>query len=316
MTPAAAAPQPAGRSVSLVLGAGGARGLAHVGVIEVLVARGYRIELIAGSSMGALVGGIHAAGKLAAYRDWALTLQKLDVLKLVDWTLTGGGFIKGDRVIGALRELVGDVAIEALPIAYTAVATDLEREQEVWISRGPLFPAIQASISIPGLFRPQALGGRLLVDGGLLNPLPIAPALHAMTDMTIAVDVNGPVRRLPAGSSAPAAPAAAPAPGYAQRMAALFEGLIEAREERPAEPGWRDLMSRSLETMQRQLTRFHLSVHEPDLLIRIPRNACAFYEFHRAAELVAIGRDRATRALDRFEQKSTRDGEHGTVSNL
>ena len=164
MTHAAAAPQPGGRSVSLVLGAGGARGLAHVGAIEVLVERGYRIELIAGSSMGALVGGIHAAGKLAAYRDWALTLQKLDVLKLVDWTLTGGGFIKGDRVIGALRELVGEVHIEALPIAYTAVATDLEREQEVWISRGPLFAAIQASISIPGLFLPQALGGRLLVE--------------------------------------------------------------------------------------------------------------------------------------------------------
>ena len=206
VNPAAAAPQPGGRSVSLVLGAGGARGLAHVGAIEVLVERGYRIELIAGSSMGALVGGIHAAGKLAAYRDWALTLQKLDVLKLVDWTLTGGGFIKGDRVIGALRELVGEVHIEALPIAYTAVATDLEREQEVWISRGPLFAAIQASISIPGLFRPQALGGRLLVDGGLLNPLPIAPALHAMTDMTIAVDVNGPVRRLPAAAIAPPAP--------------------------------------------------------------------------------------------------------------
>jgi NTE family protein len=316
VTPAAVAPQPGGRSVSLVLGAGGARGLAHVGAIEVLVERGYRIELIAGSSMGALVGGIHAAGKLAAYRAWALTLQRLDVLKLVDWTLTGGGFIKGDRVIAALRELVGDVDIEALPIAFTAVATDLEREQEVWISRGPLFAAIQASIAIPGLLRPQALGGRLLVDGGLLNPLPIAPALHAMTDMTIAVDVNGPVRRLPAAAVAPPAPAAAPPPGYAQRMAALFEGLIEAREERPAEPGWRDLMSRSLETMQRQLTRFHLSVHEPDLLIRIPRNACAFYEFHRAAELIAVGRDRATRALDRFEQKSTRDGEHGTVSNL
>ena len=316
---AAAAPR-AGRRVSLVLGAGGARGLAHVGVIEVLVERGYDIAVIAGSSMGALVGGIHAAGKLAVYRDWALSLQRLDVLKLVDWTLTGGGFIKGERVIAALRELVGNADIETLPIAYTAVATDLDREQEVWISRGPLFEAIRASIAIPGILRPQVLAGRTLVDGGLLNPLPIAPALHAMTDLTIAVDVNGPVRRLPASATRPAAPAtataAAPEPGYAQKMAALFESLIDKREERPAEPGWRDLMARSLETMQRQLTRFHLSVHEPDLLVSVPRNACSFYEFHRAAELIAVGRDRATRALDRFEQKAQRDGEHATVSNL
>ena len=230
--------------------------------------------------------------------------------------LYGAGKIRGFLHLYIGEEAVAAGLLPALGPADTAVATDLEREQEVWISRGPLFAAIQASISIPGLFRPQALGGRLLVDGGLLNPLPIAPALHAMTDMTIAVDVNGPVQRLPAAAIAPPAPSAAPPSGYAQRMAALFEGLIEAREERPAEPGWRDLMSRSLETMQRQLTRFHLSVHEPDLLIRIPRNACAFYEFHRAAELIAIGRDRATRALDRFEQKSTRDGEPAAVCTL
>ena len=177
--------------ISLVLGSGGARGYAHIGVIEVLLAHGFDIRSIAGSSMGALVGGIYAAGQLESYRNWVLPLARMDVLRLLDLTLRGGGFIKGNRIIRVLREHVGDVLIEDLPISYTAVAVDLDAQREVWFSRGSLFDAIRASIAIPTVFRPHRYRGRLLVDGGLLNPLPVSPTLRDLTDFTIAVDVNG-----------------------------------------------------------------------------------------------------------------------------
>ncbi len=282
-------------TVSLVLGSGGARGLAHIGVIEVLIERGYRIRSVAGSSMGALVGGMHAAGRLQHYREWARALQKLDVLRLVDWTIGGGGFIKGERVIAALRELVGELNIEDLSVAYTAVATDLDRQSEVWLSRGPLFDAIRASIAIPGLLRPQVINGRTLVDGGLLNPLPIGPTLRDFTDLTIAVNVNAPED--PDLLLARAKPLAEPS-GYMQKVAQLFDGLFDKPEVGAAEPGWRDLVVRSLETMQFAITRLKLATHEPDVMINIPRNACAFYEFYRTEELIALGRERAQHALD------------------
>jgi NTE family protein len=183
-------------SISLVLGSGGARGHAHIGVIEELLAQGLAIRSIAGSSMGALIGGIHAAGKLARYTEWVRPLQRLDVLGLIDWTLRGGGLIKGDRIIGMLREVIGDVDIENLPIPYTAVAVDIDTQREVWFSQGPLFDAIRASIAVPAVFRPHRYQGRLLVDGGLLNPLPISPTLRDLTDATIAVDVNAPAEPL------------------------------------------------------------------------------------------------------------------------
>lgn len=297
-----AQPERPGRTISLALGAGGARGLAHIGVLQVLERRGYAIRSIAGSSMGSVVGGIYAAGKLDAYLDWVVALERLDVLRLIDWTLSGAGLIKGERVIGALRELVGDVTIEALPIAFTAVATDLDREREVWLSRGPLFDAVRASSSIPGLVAPFVLEGRTLVDGGLLNPLPISPTLRDLTDLTIAVDVNGPPEdlTLPAALSSNGQRA-----GYTKRIGEFLEGLIGKPESAPPPvPGWRDLIARSLDCMQGAITRLKLATHEPDLIIQIPRNACAFYEFYRARELIALGAERAERALEHFEAQA------------
>ena len=145
--------------ISLVLGSGGARGYAHIGVIKELEAQGYEIGSIAGSSMGALIGGVYAAGKLDAYRDWVSPLERMDVFRLLDWTLSGGGFIKGNRIIDALRDLVGATDIEDLPIPYTAVAVDIDAQREVWFSSGPLFDAIRASIAIPTLLRPAPLPG-------------------------------------------------------------------------------------------------------------------------------------------------------------
>lgn len=298
-----------GPTVALVLGSGGARGLAHIGVIEVLCERGYRIEAIAGSSMGALVGGIHAAGRLREYREWACALEKLDVLRLVDWSFSPSGFIRGDRVIGALRGLVGDALIENLPVAYTAVATDIDLEREVWISRGPLFDAIRASIAIPSLFTPVRRDGHTLVDGGLLNPLPVSAVLHAITDLTLAVDVNAPGERRRTTAAPASAHVIVPAQAALRaRMAQWIDAVFDRQPAAPApvEPSWRDLLARSLETMQGAITRMKLATHLPDVVVRIPRNAAAFYEFHRAEELIALGRQRAVRALDKYEARQAR----------
>ena len=287
--PLAAAGRP---RVALALGSGGAKGLAHIGAIEALEVAGYAIVAIAGSSMGALVGGIYAAGRLGIYRDWVTSLAKMDVLRLVDWTLSGPGLIKGERIIGALRELVGEVDIEQLAIPFTAVATDLERQREVWISSGPLFEAIRASIAIPTLFHPHLLHGRRLVDGGLLNPVPVTPLLRERFDYLVVVSVDGPAE------AAPPPPEAPPRGPYRQKISALVEQLL-GRGAAPLrhEPGRMELMGQALDLMQANLAHLRLAANRPDLLIEIPRNACAIYEFYRAEEMIALGRERADRAI-------------------
>jgi NTE family protein len=280
-------------TVALALSTGGARGLAHIGAIEAIDAAGYRIVGVSGSSMGALIGGIYAAGKLDVYREWVMALQKMDVLKLVDWTLSGAGLIKGERIIGVLRELIGDVDIEELPMAFTAVATDLDREREVWLTRGSLFDAIRASIAIPTIFRPHPLHGHRLVDGGLMNPLPLTPLLQSPSDYTMAINANGPPESLPS------APATAPKPrrGLRSKIAAYVTRTIASHVETGSEPGWTATLTQALDLMQENLTSFRLAADRPDLVIEVPRNASAVYEFYRASELIDLGRDRAQRAL-------------------
>ena len=277
--------------IALALGSGGAKGLAHIGAIEALEAAGFAIVAIAGSSMGALVGGIHAAGRLGIYRDWVTSLAKMDVLRLVDWTLSGPGLIKGERIIGALRELVGEVDIEQLAVPFTAVATDIERQREVWISSGPLFEAIRASIAIPTLFHPHVLHGRRLVDGGLLNPVPVTPLLRERFDYLVVVSVDGPAE------AAPPPPEAPPRGPYRQKIAALVEQLLGRGAPPSREPGRMELMGQALDLMQANLAHLRLAAYRPDLLIEIPRNACAIYEFYRAEEMIALGRERAGRAI-------------------
>jgi NTE family protein len=330
---------PRARTVSLVLGSGGARGYAHIGAIEELRAQGFDIRSISGASMGSLVGGIYAAGKLDEYRDWARALQRLDVLRMLDWTFTGGGFIKGDRVIEQIKSLIGEVKIEDLPISYTAVAVDLYAQREVWFSRGSLFDAIRASISIPTVFRPHHYEGRTLVDGGLLNPVPITPTLRDLTDCTIAVDVNAPAEPLDGAAGADAtfgsvgsaleakgdaaidaeqshAPLVAqpenetaPPHGYRRKIASFIDGLLEKRERKAAlanDPGVLELFARSLDAVQETVTRFKLAAQPPDLIIEIPRNVAAFYEFHRADELIELGRLRARAALKHWQPPNRR----------
>jgi NTE family protein len=177
------------KRIALVLGSGGARGYAHIGVIEELEARGYEIACIAGCSMGAVVGGIYAAGKLKEYREWTQSLDYLDVLRLLDVSFRLGA-IRGEKVFGRIREMVGDINIEELPIPFTAVATDLTNQQEIWFQEGCLHQAMRASAAIPSLFTPVIQGNRMLVDGSLLNPLPIVPVVSSHCDLIVAVNLN------------------------------------------------------------------------------------------------------------------------------
>jgi len=296
-----------GRNLALVLGSGGARGLAHIGVIEALEEAGFRIAAVAGASMGALVGGIHAAGRLKDYRDWVCALERGDVVRLLDFAFGHPGLIKGERLIGVMQELVGNHRIEDLPIPFTAVATDLASQREVWLNRGSLFDAIRASIAIPMVFTPHRVDGRELVDGGLLAPLPIAATRMSRADMVVAVDVNdrvpAAVRRFrreaaaPVVSSAPEPDSAEPEESLRAKISQLMESLFEKRQAAPAQPGLLDLMSRSLDTMQAQLSRLQLAMDPPDLHIRVPRDSCMFHEFWRAGEMIEIGRQAARHAL-------------------
>jgi len=296
-------PSHAQPTVALALGTGGARGLAHIGAIEAIEATGYRIIAVSGSSIGALIGGVYAAGKLDVYRDWVCALQKMDVLKLVDWTLSGAGLIKGERIIDVLRELIGEVNIEELTIPFTAVATDLDREREVWLTRGPLFDAIRASIAIPTIFRPHPVNGHRLVDGGLMNPLPLTPLLQSPSDYTVAVNVNSAPETL-AASRAPVKQSART--GLRSRIAAFVKRTIRNHDDKVGEPGWMDTLTQSLDLMQQNLTGFRLAADRPDLVIEIPRNASAVYEFYRASELIALGRERTERALKAWQPATGR----------
>ncbi|MBT8115323.1 MAG: patatin-like phospholipase family protein, partial [Arenicella sp.] len=179
------------KTVSLVLGSGGARGLAHIGVIQWLEQNGYQIKSISGCSAGALVGGVYAAGKLDEFERWSRAISKMDMISLLDISWSRSGLVKGDKFINTLVELVGDQLIEELPIPYTAVATDIKNEKEMWINSGDLFDAIRASISLPLFFTPHTRNGTVLIDGGVLNPIPIAPTFGDDTQLTIAVNLGG-----------------------------------------------------------------------------------------------------------------------------
>lgn len=296
-------------SVALVLGAGGARGLAHIGAIEAIEARGLRIAAIAGSSMGALIGGIYASGQLSAYRDWALKLSRTDVFRLLDFGIGRPGLFTGDRLMGELQQIVGQHLIESLPIPFTAVATDLRAQREVWLTRGSLFDAIRASMAIPLVFTPVKLGGRELVDGGLLNPVPIAAMRQALADVVIAIDVNAraaSARTQPLQSvggdvrESMRLPVAAVVEEDAEEETAgsMFAQWFTRKAAEHAKTGLVDLMARSLDTMQGQLSRMQLAFDPPDILIRISRDSSFFYEFWRARELIEIGRKQADHALD------------------
>ena len=281
--------------ISLVLGSGGARGLAHIGVIQALEEQGWQIASIAGASMGALVGGLYAAGKLDEYRQWVCKVRRFDVLRLLDLSLGASGLVKGERLIATLRQQLGDAEIEQLAIPFTAVATDLNDGREIWLTRGSLFSAIRASIGMPLFFHPYRYQGRLLIDGGVVNPVPLAPVLRDGHNRVIAVNLNGPP--LPA-AALQALLKEEEGHSLQQRLSELFARLPGQRaHEETQQLGMLEVASQALDVMQEVIARQRLAAYPPDLLVEIPRNLAGVLEFHRAGTLIAAGYQLAQAAL-------------------
>jgi NTE family protein len=317
------AAQPAGDSsrprVALALGSGGARGYAHIGVIHELRDRGYQIVGIAGSSMGALVGGLQAAGRLDDFADWARSLTQRAILRLLDPSISAAGVLRAEKILDAVRDILGAETIEQLSIPYTAVATDLLAGKSVWLQRGPVDEAIRASIAIPGVIAPHVVDGRLLADGGILDPLPMAPIAAVNADLTIAVSLSG------SETVGDAEPEPRPTTEWLNRMLSSTSALldrptaravlsrigvgdtepdIEAEpDEEPDVPklGGFEVMNRTIDIAQAALARHTLAAYPPDVLIEVPRSACRGLEFHRAAEVIDIGRGLAAHALDTLD---------------
>ena len=314
--------------VALALGSGGARGYAHIGVIEELRERGHEIVGVAGSSMGALVGALQAADKLDEYTAWASSLTQRAVLRLLDPSLTASGVLRAEKIIDVVREILGDITIESLPIPFTSVATDLIAGKSVWLQRGPVDDAIRASIAIPGVIAPHLLDGRLLADGGILDPIPMAPIAAVNADITIAISLNGdtPGTR---GEPEPRVTVERLNRLWRNTSASLLDSkaartLLESPSARsvlgrfstlgdddiyPAnspEPGGSpapklggfEVMNRTIDIAQQALARHTLAAYPPDLFIEVPRTVCRGLEFHRAAEVIDVGRELTAAAFE------------------
>lgn len=362
-----------GKTVALTLGSGGARGYAHIGAIEMLCERGYDIVAISGCSMGALIGGVYAAGKMKDYKDWVTGLGQFDVLKLLDVTFNSVGAIRGEKIFSVVREMIGDIRIEDLPIAYTAVATDLLGHKEIWFQEGPLDQAIRASVAIPGVVTPLVLNGKVLVDGAVLNPLPIIPTISSHADLIVAVNLSGEDDRrkqIQDAAFESAAGTGDEADEWVNRLRdkasqwldwdalktftagrdkvmgdgsdaqeKLNEAVAQKKEaakletkKQTAKPssekktpekkkedfetinwdklgiGKFDVMNLTVETMQGALAQYKLAGYPPDLLVNVPKNASRSYDYHRAPELIQLGRERMAAALDRYERDLNSSG--------
>ena len=255
------------RRVALVLAGGGARGVAHIGAIEELERRGFEIAAVAGTSMGALVGGIYAAGHLEAFKEWMCSLDRYKVFGLVDFALSTEGLVKGDRVMKAMQELIPDVRIEEMPVPFAAVAADLLTGREVVLDRGGLYDAIRASISIPSVFRPVHRDGMVLVDGGTVNPLPLNRVRREEGDLLVAVDVSAPFGADPTTR--------------ANASLNYYKVLIA-----------------SSQIMQQHISQLMCRLYRPDVLVQLPADSYGMFEFYRAAELVEAGHAVTRAALD------------------
>ena len=278
------------KTVSLVLGSGGARGLAHIGVIHWLEENSYKIQSISGCSIGALIGGIYAAGKLDEFEHWVRTVTKIDILKMLDMSWGRSGLVKGDRIINTLIELVGDQLIEDLPIRYTAIAADIKNEKEIWINSGRLFDAIRASISLPLLFTPYMRKGVKLIDGGVLNPVPIAPTFNDGNEMTIAVNLGG-VVEADQGSSTLQPEPEEDLQQFHEKLGSFIKKRLKQKTASISQLDWGvyDVANQAFDAMQGSIARLKLAAYPPDHTVEIARNACGTLEFDRADEMIALG---------------------------
>lgn len=285
------------KRVSLVLGSGGARGLAHVGVIKWLEENNYEIESISGCSIGALIGGFYAAGKLDVYVDWIQNINVIDMLKLLDFK-GSGGLVSGETLMAKMKELVGDYNIEDLPIKFTAVAANIDAQKEVWINEGSLLNAIRASISLPLFFTPFLYNKKLLVDGGVLNPVPIAPTFHDSTDLTVAVNLGGnAISELFFKEEKEDL-------SFSKKITE-YMSKISLPDSIASKNGMYVIAYKSFETMQSTIARMKLAAYPPDIEITVPENLCGIFEFSRAKEVVDYGYELCAKSFKESESLSS-----------
>jgi NTE family protein len=290
-----------GKKVSLVLSGGGARGMAHIGVIEELEKQGFEIVSVTGTSMGALVGGVYALGKMEEYKNWLFGLDKVRVFKLVDFTLSTQGIVKGDKVLRKMKDFIPDANIEDLKIAYTAVAADIVNKKEVVFTSGSIYKAIRASISIPTVFTPVKTREGLLVDGGILNNVPVSRAPRVPGDILVVVNVNAniPVFKPIVSEKEDQEKQTV----YLQKIKefqAQLQKIIPIGHKESI--GYFDLISKTIGLMMNQISELSLQQNTPDIQIDISKDSCGTYDFFKAEELVEIGRHTAVRSLEKYRE--------------
>ena len=293
------------KSVALVLSSGGARGLAHIGVIEGLEAAGYKISAVSGTSMGAVVGGVYAAGNLKEYKEWMLKLDKLEVFRLIDFTFSTKGFIRGDKVFKEMRKFVHDKKIEDLNIPFAAVACDLMKREEVVFKSGSLYTALRASAAIPTVIQPSVLNKKQLVDGGVMNPIPVDHVQKKEDDLVVISDVNA---AIPYKKSKEFREPEKPSqPGIFDQFLAKWDELapnwnFNSKPKTEIEKlSYFELFNKSINLMQDQISTYTIQQHKPDILVSVSRDACSTFEFYRTEELIAAGRRAFEKAIEKVE---------------
>ena len=281
------------KNVALALSSGGARGLAHIGAIEELEAQGYHISSIAGCSMGALIGGVYAAGKLNEFREWMKTIDRKKMLGLIDFSLSLNHIVKGTRIIESIMEFVPDVNIEDLPIPYCAVATDLKAGREVMFRKGSLFKAIRASISLPSFYEPVKRNDMILIDGGIMNPLPLNRVKRQAGDILVGVDVSGhdykaqwdELQRLTA---------------IQKHDKSLKSKILDMLIPDNIEFNYYTVLSRASSLMIRQNSILMAKLTNPDILVDIQMNRYGTFDFDKSEKLIAIGHQKTSQAIDKY----------------
>jgi NTE family protein len=298
-----------GPAIGLVLGSGAARGFAHIGVMRALQAHGIVPDIIVGTSMGALVGGCYATNQLDTLEEWARSLTRRRIISYLDVRVGGSGIIAGTRLASRLEQSIGDIAIEDLPIRFTAIATEIGTGHEVWLTRGSLVLALRASYALPGIFAPVQLGGRWLVDGALVNPVPVSAARALGARVVIAVNMDADrfgrgatiaSHGADSGDVETVVPANHAANGFA-RLRGMF-GAERALKRHmlagKARPSFSTVMIESFNIMQDRLTRMRLAGDPPDVHITPRVGKIGFLDFHRAAEAIAIGQAATEKAIE------------------
>lgn len=297
--------------IALVLSGGGARGIAHIGVIEELEKKGFEISSIAGTSMGALVGGFYALGKLEDYKNWLYSLDRIKVFSLFDFTFSRLGFVKGDKVLRRLKEFIDDKNIEDLPLPYAAVAVDLINMKEVVFTRGSIFDAIRASVSIPTVFTPVKTEGGLLVDGGVLDNLPVRYVPRTEGDLLVAVNVNASIpvdkplisKKEQKEKESVYQKKIKEFYNHLQKMAHLSqEEKSEKKKAKTHEErlDFFNLLNRTISLMTNEIVHLRLEENKPDILMEISHDSCGIFDFFKAEEMIEMGRHTAKKSIDKY----------------